>query len=337
MSVNVHVPSAPAHLKITQTMWEDFLCDPVLAVYCIFNGLQLDAFQAARLRYFWWVANVMDSSGYSSGKTIVDFLFANLRAILIPDQRVGVYYPTFDTGKNAFWPYFQQMAGRSPIFKAQLGGVDDPNDKVNAGRIESGGFYKAEYRNGNNLLMPAPSVMKDSASQASMRFNTLMIDEWPSIDASSNAIDAQLVGRASRQNWSQHHPLWGNHILLTAPAKTRMHPACARYKSYLAKVKKGHPNFACLHYSFKDFSNLPGPDGKNMRDNFRDMNNIELRKATMGAAEWLADGYGIWSASGKGWFTEEILLNCVEAAKRRKVRPVTSRAEMEELVQAQNN
>ena len=52
MSLNIHAPSVPPSLRITPTMWGDFLCDPVMAAEIIF-GVRLDAFQALRLRYYW--------------------------------------------------------------------------------------------------------------------------------------------------------------------------------------------------------------------------------------------------------------------------------------------
>src|ERR1039457_1078370 len=95
-------PEKPPGLRVTHDMWVSMLCDPVMAAFVIF-GVRLDGFQAARLRYYWWVQNVIDSSGITSGKTIVDFLFLSLRCILIPNQEVAIYYPSFETGKTSFW------------------------------------------------------------------------------------------------------------------------------------------------------------------------------------------------------------------------------------------
>src|ERR1035438_3659028 len=78
-------------LSISVAYWEAMLCDPVMAAWAIF-GVELDVFQQNRLRYYWWIMKVIDNSGFSSGKTIVDWLFCQLRCLLLPDQDVGVYY-----------------------------------------------------------------------------------------------------------------------------------------------------------------------------------------------------------------------------------------------------
>src|SRR5690348_9302758 len=83
-AMNVITPAIPKRLTVTQTMMEDFLCDPVLAAKVIL-GLDLDAFQRCRLRYMWWIPELIDCSGFSSGKTIVDWAYIQLRCILIPE------------------------------------------------------------------------------------------------------------------------------------------------------------------------------------------------------------------------------------------------------------
>ena len=193
-------------------MWEEFLCDPVLAAWVIFR-IKLDAFQACRLRYLWWTQSVMDSSGVSSGKTIVEWMFVNLRAILIPDQESAVYYPVFETLKNSFWEYYAKV--RAPIFRAQLGKpqLEDGEEEGGDGTVHGAACYKAYFRNGNKVLGPAPSFMKDAVTQASLRVNTLVIEEWTHIDAASDGIDKQLIDRTTRPSWNQYHPIWGNHIV----------------------------------------------------------------------------------------------------------------------------
>lgn len=325
--MNIHVPSVPAPLRITQTMWADFLGDPVKAAWVIWR-IKLDAFQAARLRYFWWCQNVIDSSGFSSGKTIVDWVFANLRLILLPDQDVGVYYPVFETGKNTFWQYYQKRALRTPMFNAQLGRTDEKDDD---GRVQGAACFKAFFRNGNTLFMPAPSFMKAAATQASMRFNTLIIEEWTHIDASSTGIDDQLLGRATKPSWNQHHPIWGNHILLTAPAKTRLHPGYARYRTFERAAQRGDPTYAVPSYSYKDYSDLPCETGKSFAEEYRIHSTIGTKKKVTNKADWLGEGLGIWGQSAVGWFTEQAMLQCVANGRARGVLPVLSRAQFEQL------
>lgn len=323
MSLNVIVPSVPRGLRITHTMWEDFLCDPVLAAWIIFR-YALDEFQKARLRYYWWVPNVIDSSGFSSGKTIVDWIFVNLRCILLPDHRAAVYYPTHGTGKETFWEYFGQCPGK--IYRSQIGETNQEGVDIGDGMTESGSIWAADYRNGNKVILPAPSFAKKAASQNSMRFNTIVGEEWVHYEA-SGAIDSVLIGRNTRESWNQYHPVWCNHFLLTAPAKTSLHLAHRRIKKYLAKIRSGSPVYAHLAYSYKDFSDLPSHSGKSFKDQFRIQATIDNLKAP--GAGYLGEGLGIWGVNGAGWFTEEALLQAQARGRSRGVRPVTSRAQFE--------
>ena len=332
---NILVPSVPPALRITETMWTDFLCDPVLAAEVIF-GIKLDAFQKCRLRYYWWVQNVIDSSGVGSGKTVVDFIFLCLRCILIPGQQAAIFYPSFGTGKSSFWEYFGQfvLSGRAPIFVAQLGNpvkLEAGDEVAGDGTLHGPDCYTAFFRNGNKLKMPAPSIALDSVRAASLTVNTLIIEEWPQIDKASDAIDKQLIDRARGQSWNQFHPIWGNHIVYSGHAQTMMHPSAPRFKNHQRKVDKGDPTFANLSYSYKDFSDLKCHSGKSFKEQFRVESTINNKRNVCNRADWLGQGFGIWGRSGHGWFTEEGLNGCVELGKRLGILPVLGRSQYEEL------
>lgn len=312
--MNVLVPSIPGRLRVTQTMVEDFLCDPVLACKVIL-GFDLDVFQRVRLRLFWWVPNVIDSSGYSSGKTITDWAYVQLRCILLPEHEAGVYYPVFETGKNTFWPYYDRC--RAPIFQAHLG-REEMEDK---GGIQGAACFKRFYRNGSKMLMPAPSFMKQAATQASMRFNTLLVEEWTHVDAASTGIDDQLVGRVTRPGYNQHHPLWANHIHFTAPAKTMMHPGYPRFRVHEREHERGNPDYSVFSFCYKDYSDLPCHTGKSYREEYRIEKNVQAMKKKMDRAEFLGEGLGVWSKHGRGWYTEEALLRCVAVGRERGLEP----------------
>ncbi len=323
--MEIHVPTVPRHLTITQGMWEDFLWDPVLAAWVIL-GFRFDAFQNCRLRYYWFVQHVEDHSGFSSGKTIVDWAFLQLRMILIPNQEAGVYYPVFETGKNTFWRYYTTCKSR--LFHAQIGRTDEQGYDAGSGKIEGAGSFKAYYRNGNLLTMPAPSFMKKASTQASMRFNVELIEEWTHIDAGSTGIDDQLIGRVTRECWNQHHPVWGNHIILSAPAKTRMHPGFTRHHAIeSAWLTEGDPKSHTMGYSYKDYSDLAAVTGKTFREQYRIQSTIDAMKKKHDKSSWLGEGLGVWATSGKGWFTEESLLQCVDLGRRRKLEPAVGRTQ----------
>jgi len=332
VSVQILTPSVPKHLLITQTMWEDFMFDPVMAAYVIF-GVELDDFQGARLRYYWWVQNVIDSSGVSSGKTIVIWLFLMLRCILLPDHVAAIYYPTFGTGKQEFWQYFARFARMegAKIFRSQIGDSlkVEPGEEVDGdGTVHGADCYRAVFRNGNMLMMPATNAARNMLNSASLRLNTLVGEEWTILEDISDGIDAQLIDRTSRQSFNQHHPIWGNHILLSAHAETRMHPAYARYREHEKRCRAGDPTYANISYSYKDFSSRPCHTGKTFKDEYRTESTIKNRNtSTKDVGSLLGRAFGIWSAHTKGWFTEEHITQCCANGRLRNVQPASSRAD----------
>ena len=60
-------------IEIEQKWIERFYFDPVMAAHVVM-GARLDTFQKARLRFFWFTPETIDSSGVGTGKTIVDFV-----------------------------------------------------------------------------------------------------------------------------------------------------------------------------------------------------------------------------------------------------------------------
>lgn len=336
--MNVIVKTLPARHKVTASMLDDFLTDPVLAAKVIM-GYDLDAFQRCRLRYNWWVPFVVDSSGYSTGKTIGQFIYACLRAILLPQHDVGVYYPIFETGKNTFWRYFERC--RAPIFQAHLGRLAEEGESEGKRATEGSACFKAYFKTGGTIFMPAPSFMKKASTQASMRFGTIVIEEWTHIDAMTppgeeGGIDAQLIGRVTAEPWNQNHPIWTNHIKFSAPAKPTTHPGYRRYRTLTRKangvtmngrrVGGGDPHFASISYSFKDWSQAESSTGKSWRDRFRIQANIDAKRAqTMSPADWMGEGLGIWAASGAGWYREDAITACQELGRQIGLAPLTGR------------
>jgi hypothetical protein len=325
--LNILVPAVPARLTITEMMIEDFVWNPVLA-FRYFYGIELDAFQRVRLKLMWFVPELIDSSGFSSGKTLVNWGYVNLRCLLMTGHDAGVYYPTFETMKGTFFTYYNHPAIGTPIFRAHLGLLDDKGEEAGAagGRpFKGASCFKAFFRNGSKVLMPAPGFLNDASSQASLRFNTLLVEEWTHIDAMGEGVNKQLIGRVTKESPNQHHPVWANHITFTAPAKSMMHPSYERYAGNLAEARSGNPHFACITFSHKDYSDRPSNDGRSYRERWRidsTISSLKLKHKN-DRAGWLGEGLGIWARSGKGWFTEEAILNCIELGRRRGVTPIT--------------
>ena len=96
-------------MTFSQAAIEEFIRDPVLAAYVFFKA-ELDVFQASRLRFMWYVPELIDGSGVSTGKTELIWMWANLRAILLPqpspymNRTIGVYYPVAGISETEFKP-----------------------------------------------------------------------------------------------------------------------------------------------------------------------------------------------------------------------------------------
>src|SRR5271156_4200141 len=162
-------------IEIEQKWIERFYFDPVMAAH-VMMGARLDTFQKARLRFYWFTPETIDSSGVGTGKTIVDFVYLNLRCILIPNHLAAIYFPNFQVGKDGFWnKYFPAFEELSPIFRAQFAQANQ-REEEKANQRNPGAWIRS-YKNGSKLFMPAPDFKGDSKNQASRDFNTVVIDD----------------------------------------------------------------------------------------------------------------------------------------------------------------
>lgn len=315
MSVDIYTPKVPKRFVISDTIIEELLTDPVAAAYCIF-GVKLDAFQRVRLRRYWWVPQVIDSSGVSTGKTFVFWIYINLRAVLLGQHTAGVFYQTFSTGKEAFWNQYTKPWGQRPIFRAQLGRFDELGRAAKS-TLKSPSCYSFSLNNGSRILMPAPSWLQDAQNIGSYRFNTGGIDEWTKVEnTGTTGIDDQFFGRITMTNWNQSHPIWCNHIKFLATAESQGHPAWRRYQRFVRRMKSGDPNVDVFSFSYKDYSNEEIEPGQTFRDKFRQENTMKQMKDQLERDHVLREVYGIWSKSGRGWYAPEAIERTVELGKQ---------------------
>lgn len=324
----IHRPSTPKHLKITQTMMEDFIIDPAMGVKVLLNA-ELDAFQKARLKQSWWAPRTLDSSGFSSAKTLNLWLVSVLRSMLVPDHHAGIYYPVFSTGQQTYWQYFNKFQGMSKIFRAQLGEMDVEKTKVEGKSTRKGqSCWTCHFKNESLIMMPAASFIQDARTQASIRLNFLGIDEWTKIMAGgSSGIDDQLIGRVTRESFNKDHPFWCNHHLFLATAEDAMHPGYERYRHFKEQIDRGNPDYVMLAYSFKDYSTLHYKNGRSFRDVFREDKVLKDMKAAKSAAGYRQEGLGVWSETGKGWYTTEMVDAARDLGISMAATPITSRDE----------
>lgn len=310
--MDVYVNNDPKGNKaITQTMIEDLIFDPVMACELLL-GYQLDEFQKVRLRWYWWIPYLMDSSGFSTGKTIVNWIADQLRAMLFSGRQVGVFFPVFGQGKRTYWTYFSKC--KSPIWRAQMGRTTlDSERKRKGSTTEAPDCWYAFYRNGSTVLMPAPSFAQDADTQGSLRLHDLTVDEWTKVEEMGEGLDQQLMGRATEPVFNQENPLWTNHIRLTAPARKRSHKGYKRFRKTMREVKRGNPNRHAISFCYKDTSRLPMPGrrGRTFRDVIVSNMVISQRRIDMDPDHFMADVLGIWPVSGTEWFPGESIDACV--------------------------
>lgn len=329
--LNIHLPSIPGHLRITQTLIEDTICDPCIGAKVIFGEI-MDEFQRSRLKDYIWIPRVIDSSGFSSFKTRTFWLAWNLRALILPDRVLGVYYQNFQRGKDNFWQYYDLFhSGRAPIFRAQIGKIaKDEMDKASKGDRKEPSCYKVFFKNASQVLMPAPDFIKGSESQAGLRLNDLGVDEFTKIEnTGKTGIDDQLIGRCTREVFNQHHMLWCNHHLFLATAEDTMHPAFERLSDYRRNIAKGNPDYKLISYSYKDMSDRISYNGRSFKATLREVKVLKDMKTRHTKQKFLQEALGIWSANGASWYPGEALDRCVAVGRQRGVIPITCRLEDE--------
>lgn len=357
--MNVLVPSIPKRLQITQTMVEDFIRDPVLGAYVLL-GVKLDVFQQQRLRLLWWVPDVMDCSGFGTGKSYTLWVFINLRAMLIPEQHLVVYYQTFQALKDIFWPYYKEHgARRAPMFAAQLGRLDGSGDVDGKDNTKGPACYQQHFKNGSIVFGPAPGWMQDAKTQAGLTFNVAAIDEWTKVetmtskDSAEGGINAQILGRVRKSSFNQHHPFWGNHRVFLATAESHNHPGYARYKVFEREVAAGNPNFAIFTSCFKDFSNVPMEteirveraakmaDGKSQmaegrlvskagrafRDVVPNWSTISVMQKSKSRASYKREVLGLWARETRGFYPDTVLEAATAAGTALGLQPEMGRCE----------
>jgi hypothetical protein len=331
--LSIHAPSTPRHLRITQTMVEDFLIDPVLGVKVIW-GLEMDDFQKSRLRTYWWIPNVIDSSGVGTGKTLTFWLFMNLRALIIPDQKALVMYQRFQSGKDQFWPYYRAMKTRSRLFEAQLGKVDLLGEKEGKDNSQGASCYIQYFKNDSEVRMPAPDWMQGAEGQKGTDINVLGVDEWTLAEAAGakqdgrtgtaeGGINKQLLSRVRRSSYNQHHPLWGNHRVFMASAESPSHPAYKRYKAFQKRIAAGDPHYALISYSYRDYSHRICHTGKSFRDEFRNETMLQNLRSELTPAEYKRQALGLWERETAGWYSEAAMQRCVAYGTSLGLQPET--------------
>jgi hypothetical protein len=301
-------------LELHPELLDKLLRDPVMSAYAI-AGVELDWFQNIRLRYNWFVPHKVDSSGWGTGKSIGEWVYAILRAVLIPGNQVGVYYPIFQTGKTAWWmPNFNNI--RHPVLEAQY--------KSGKNEYRDQGCWRKCFKNGSEIFLPAPGFSTDAKSQVSQTFQTMIVGEYTQAALRGEGVD-ELIGRLRGECFNKNHPLWGHHSLLSAHAEDPMHPS-HRYYTAARDAARGqftqeeqHKN-VCYTFCYLDWSDKPYKSST-FKKKFREESMIVRSKRNLMPDDFRRRMLGLWSANGKGWYPETV----IGAVLRSECLPMTER------------
>ena len=282
-------------LKLPVQVLESYLNDPVMAAEVLL-GWKLDTFQRARLRHYWWVPMVIDSSGVSTGKTVVDWIYLALRCIFMPDHVAAVYFPNFQTGKDEFWQYYETTKEQSEFFCAQVA----TSGKNKDGCHKDPGAWIQRYKNGARTMMPAPGFMRDSETSASRRFNTLLVDDWLRAESMGEGIDRQLVDRTTRRSFNKRHPMWCNHLKFLGHAERITHKGYRRLVSFREAERDGSQRHARISFSYRDWS-------PKFAKNFLVEDVMNQAKRHMTRDQFRRQWLGLWCHDSAGYYPEVVL------------------------------
>ncbi|HEX3800270.1 MAG TPA: hypothetical protein VH413_16360 [Verrucomicrobiae bacterium] len=341
--MDVLVPSSPKRLRITPTMVDDFLIDPVLAARILLS-ITFDAFQAAAFRILWWVPNVIDESGFGTGKSLRLWAVQQLRAMLIEEQWLCAYYQTFEAGKSIYWPNYNTRMGANPYFRAQLGKTDFEGDKDGKDNSKGPACYSQHFKNGSVVRMPAPNWLQNAIGQAGLTMNGVVIDEWTKVEtmgkkkgesttynqagAVTGGINQQILGRLRKANFNQHHLLWKNRVIFSATAEHTNHPSQARVAQFEREIAAGNPEYAIISFSFKDASNLKSHTGKPFKEQIIDWGAISRMHKQFTPSHFLREGLGIRRRETTGWYSEDKVGACVKVGERNDLQPILNREKL---------
>jgi hypothetical protein len=290
---------------LRQSELEACIADPVFAAWLLF-GVELDVFQAVRLRYMWWVPELIDDSGISTGKTEILWVWAQLRAILLPQpgryphRIIGIYYPTLDSAQSNFAPKYQKYIETAPRFRAEL----RPTHGGKLGYQALKGAIQWVYRNNSIVQCPAANLAQNAESQASKRFHDLGIDEAKVMDGRSDGLDDQILGRATAPGWNNAHPVHANHVMLMGHAEDPdTHPFYRRVLAFRALIRDGSQHHAIITSSYRDWSPAYQKD-------YRPDSMIRRARLTMGRARFRQMWEGVWEHGTEDWYDAKDLSAC---------------------------
>lgn len=233
--------------KLTATMIEDFIYNPILAAKVILN-IKVPPHEELRLMWMWTHYYTSDDSGFSTGKTFTHSVISALRCILFPGRTVGILSKTYAQGKLIF-SNFDKWYDLNPIFKwcvKHKGGK--------AQLIHGSDAHRAIFNGGSEARVLPPNFMQDAERIRSERWNDGHFDEWTTFH-NFTAFNKTIIGRVTKENQYPDCPVRQNHIHLSSTPNFIHHPSykqVARIQRLIDAGDRDHSRFSCNYRHIPD-------------------------------------------------------------------------------------
>lgn len=256
--------------------------DPVLAAESLFKiggkPLRLDPYQRVVLRSLWeGKANNLLLMGRGMAKTFILGIFAVLKLLFYPAQKIIIISSSYRQAKNVFAvvdelyensPYIQQAVTRPPTM----------------GTTECVMECRTEYGLGYIKALPIGDGTKIRGTRASV----LLLDEYAFIPE----IIIQLVIKPM----SIVVPDFGkNQIVMASTAYYQFNHLYKEYLIFKDEIANGNPEYNLQEFTYKD------------TPNHIDMNMLEEYKKKMPRSLFLMEYENVFLADGDGYFPPSLL------------------------------
>lgn len=223
-----------------------------------------------------------------AGKTLFQSMFALLRAVLFPKERVGIVSNSYRQAQMVFTEVVK-LIEMSPHIKQCI--VSGPTFGVNKCYVK--------FANGSSIdALP----LGDGGKIRSARFHTLVVDEFQDIDQSIvdsvilpflNVQKNPVTGMLLEETPKSYKNANKNRLIITSTARYKHDDVYDKYAYIKKKFDDGDPNYFHSLITLDDLRTVQGWVNEEI---------IEMQQNTMSKTIFLMENYGVWAESGTGFF-----------------------------------
>lgn len=221
--------------RVTATMVEDMLFDPILASKVLLN-LRIPPHEELRILAMWVTHLMSDDSGFSTGKSFTHAIISALRSILMSGRISGILSGTFRQGQLIF-QNFDRWYESSSIFRNC---IKHYNNKPRL--VHGGGLWQATYINGSETRVLPPNFAEESVNLRSERWHDGYFDEWV-VYKNLSSLTSTIFGRVTATNEHRDCPVRQNHIHLSSTPGFEHQPPYNLIKKIQANTEKEPENY----------------------------------------------------------------------------------------------